>query len=106
MQKNFWLQLTLIACAFSLQVEAAKLNTIKKTHKFQRDQWLSKRDQMKTRKSKKTNTDDRYELQISPSHTVENSAFQLREKIDIDQATIHEGRTATKAAAHFDAEGA
>lgn len=106
MQKKFLLYFAFIVCASSVQVNAAKLSTTKKTHTFQRDQWLSKRDALKSKKSKSAISDNRYELQISPSHTVKNSAFQLREKIDIDQATIHEGRTATKAAAHFDAEGA
>lgn len=92
--------------ASTLNINAVKLDKPKKNHKFQRDQWLIMRDKIKRKKSNGKNTDNRYELQLSPSHTVENSAFQLREKVDIDQATIHEGRTATKAAAHFDAEGA
>lgn len=106
MQKNFWLYLILMVGASTLNINAVKLDKPKKNHKFQRDQWLIMRDKIKRKKSNGKNTDNRYELQLSPSHTVENSAFQLREKVDIDQATIHEGRTATKAAAHFDAEGA
>lgn len=104
MHQKIWLYLVCIICSFSLQSRDTSNKKQRKSFKFQKE-WISKRDQKKVKKAL-TQDDNRYELQLSPSHTVKNSTFQLREKVDIDQATIHPGRTETKAAAHFDAEGA